>query len=238
MKALLILTFILPFICKSQDSLTYKSSYDNSLTGAYARNTTTTTTLTYVGNNSININKIGLTSNTTYSLGHNPYITQNELTQKTNIGFNGSKYFSYIGYQYNYSFLRKINSYNLIGFGLAIYKEVKQFKISLSYGVIYQNTHYFKIPQQYNLRHSVRAKILYEFNTLNFSTEYYYQPSMLNSNIIINGTTKITFKFYKYLNLTIQDVVNFSSTSAVPMIHNLTLGLSYSFKNSKKIAKN
>ena len=60
---------------------------------------------------------------------------------------------------------------------------------------------------------------------------------MLNSNIIINGTTKITFKFYKYLNLTIQDVVNFSSTSAVPMIHNLTLGLSYSFKNSKKIAK-
>ena len=35
------------------------------------------------------------------------------------------------------------------------------------------------------------------------------------------------------MSLTIQDVINYSSTSSVPMIHNLTLGLNHTFKNNK-----
>jgi len=237
-KIVTLVTLIICFLSNAQnDSIYYKSSYDNSLTGSYAQNSTTSTTLTYVGNNSINRNKIGITSNTTYSLGHNPKISQNELTQKTNIGFNGKNYFSYVGHQYNYSFLRKISSDNLVGFGGGIYKELNQFKISLSYGVIYEKINYYTLPNQYNLRHSLRAKIVYDNNNLTFSTEYYYQPSMLQSNVIINGTTKISFKLHKYLSLTIQDVINYSSRSTIPMIHNLTLGLSYTFKNNKAYLK-
>ena len=238
MKNILTLITIFTFLfSNAQDSIKYKSSYDNSLTFTYSKNVITSTILTYVGNNSININKIGISSNTTYSIGHNPKINQNEFNQKINIGLNSKKSFFYIGHQYNYSFLRKISNDNLIGLGGGIFKEFSESKISLSYGVIYEETNYFSSNTEYNLRHSIRGKILYDLKTFIFSTEYYYQPSMIKSNIIINGNTKISIKIHKYINLTIQDVVNYSSESSVPMIHNLTLGLNYTYKNSKTILK-
>ena len=233
MKKILLLLIILPFIVNAQDSTYYKYSYDNSLTGSYAKNSTTTTTLTYVGNNSINRNKLGITSNTTYSLGYEPQISQNELNQRTNISLKNTKYFWFIGHQYNHSFVRKISNDNLLGLGSGFYKDISQFKLSLSYAVIYQKTNYLLLPVKYNLRHSIRFKIVYEQDKISFSTEYYYQPSMINSNIIINGTTSLSIKVHKYMSLTIQDVINYSSTSSVPMIHNLTLGINHKFKNSK-----
>jgi hypothetical protein len=238
MRNILTLLTLLTFLfTNAQDTIKYKLSYDNSLTGTYSKNTTTTTILSYVGSNSININKIGISSNTSYLIGLNPKISQNEFNHKINIGLNRKKSFFFITHQYNYSFLRKISNENLIGLGGGIFKEFSESKISLSYGIIYEETNYFSSTNEYTLRHSIRGKILYDLKTLIFSTEYYYQPSMIESNIVINGNTKISLKINKYINLTIQDVVNYSSESSVPMIHNLTLGLNYTYKNTKTSLK-
>ena len=177
MRNILTLLTLLTFLfTNAQDTIKYKLSYDNSLTGTYSKNTTTTTILSYVGNNSVNINKIGISSNVSYLIGLNPKISQNEFNHKINIGLNRRKSFFFIGHQYNYSFLRKISNDNLIGLGGGIYKEFSESKISLSYGVIYEKTNYFSSTTEYNLRHSIRGKILYDLKTFIFSTEYYYQP--------------------------------------------------------------
>ena len=230
---ILILILLISMSYKSQDSIKYVKSIDNSLTGSYSKNTTTSTTLTYVGNNSLNINKFGILSSTNYTLSHNPLISQNELSQKTNLSINGDRYFGFINHQFNYSYLRKINSDNWFGFGLGIYHDFNGLKTSVSYGVIAEHTIYSKTPNLDILRHSFRVKIVFERGILNFNTEYYFQPSILKSNTIITGTSKITMKANKYVNFTIQDVINYSSTSSVKLIHNLTLGISYTLKSTK-----
>ena len=219
-----------------QDSIRYNMTFDNSLTGSYSKNTNTSTTLTYVGNNSVNINKFGILSSTNYTLSHNPLISQNELSQKTNLSFNEDTYFCFINHQFNYSYLRKISNDNWLGLGFGVYHDFNGFKTSISYGFINQHTVYFQQPNQDNLRHSFRIKVVYDKGIVNFNTEYYFQPSILKSNTIIIGTSKVTMKANNYINFTIQDVVNYSSTSSIKLIHNLTLGLTYSSK-IKKVKK-
>jgi len=229
----LLLFLIVSSFGYSQDTTLYKTSLDNSLTGAYAKNTVTTTTLTFVGNNSYAINKYACGLTTTYTLAHNPNISQNELVHRTNFSFNEKYWFVFATHQYSYSYLRKIDSDNWAGIGGGIYRELGKLKLSLSYGLVKQKTDYFIAHTQDNYRHSIRVKAIYEKGIFSFNTDYYFQPSMLKINNIITGTTKLVVKAHKYVNFTVQDVVNYSSSSNVKMIHNLTIGLSYTFKNEK-----
>ena len=208
-------------------------SFDNSLTGVLAQSKTDNINITFIGNNSINFKKIDINSNLNYTIGFSPSINQDEFSHKLNISHEHKNIFSFINNQYNYSLLRSMQNDNWLGLGAGYKKRFKHSKISMSYGVIYQNTKFFDDSIKQNIRHSVRFRYNYEKNRFGFYCEYYYQPSMVSNDVIVTGNTKIILKSSKHLSFMIQDVINYSSTSKVVMIHNLTIGLGYLLNKGK-----
>jgi hypothetical protein len=71
------------------------------------------------------------------------------------------------------------------------------------------------------------------------TSEYFYQPNIINPNdLIIYGNSKLTLFNNKPINLVIRDFINYRSRSEVKLIHNLTLGIGYKFnENFKKDKK-
>jgi len=240
MKLLILFLFISVNLF-SQDSLSVDTAFfanseilngynfDNSLTGVLVQSNIDNINITYIGNNSINFKNLDLNSTLNYTVGFSPSINQNEFSHKLNISHENKNIFSFVNNQYNYSLLRSMQNDNWIGLGMGYKKKFKNSKLSLSYGIIYQNTEYFNNSVKENIRHSVRVKFNYQKKIFGFYTEYYYQPSMVTNNVIITGNTKIILKSNKHLSFMIQDVINYVSTSKVVMIHNLTIGLGYLF---------
>jgi hypothetical protein len=208
-------------------------NFDNSLTGVLAQAKTDNVNITYVGNNTINLKNFDINSILNYSVGFSPSINQNEFSHKLNLSHEYKNVFSFVNNQYDYSLLRTMQNDNWLGLGFGYKKRFTNTKISLSYGVIYQNTRFFNDSVKQNIRHSVRFKFNYTKNRFGFYCEYYYQPSMVTNNVVITGNTKVTLKSSKHLSFMIQDVINYSSTSKVVMIHNLTIGLGYLFNKGK-----
>jgi hypothetical protein len=208
-------------------------NFDNSLTGVLAQAKTDNVNITYVGNNTINLKNFDINSILNYSIGFSPNINQNEFSHKLNLSHEYKNVFSFVNNQYDYSLLRTMQNDNWLGLGFGYKKRFTNTKISLSYGVIYQNTRFFNDSVKQNIRHSVRFKFNYTKNRFGFYCEYYYQPSMVTNNVVITGNTKVTLKSSKHLSFMIQDVINYSSTSKVVMIHNLTIGLGYLFNKGK-----
>lgn len=244
MKLLFLFLFISVNLC-SQDSLSVDTAFftnseilngynfDNSLTGVLSQSKIDNVNITYIGNNGINFKNLDLNSILNYTVGFSPSINQNEFSHKLNISHEHKNVFSFVNNQYNYSLLRSMQNDNWFGLGIGYKKKFKNSKLSLSYGIIYQNTEYFNNSVKENVRHSVRVKFNYQKNIFGFYTEYYYQPSMVTNNIIITGNTKVTLKSSKHLSFMIQDVINYASTSKVVMIHNLTVGLGYLLNKEK-----
>lgn len=193
--------------------------------------------INFTGNNSFDFGKhIGLDLGTNYNTQYTPELTQNEFIQKINIGYNKEHWDLFTTYQYNYSLIRSIQSDNWLGIGGGIKEKFNWGKASLSYAFLYQNTEYIDSPISNILRHSFRAKIKVEKKLIGFSTEYFYQPNIIDfSDCIIYGTTKLILLPNKPLNFIIQDQMNFRSTSQIKMLNNLTFGISY--KIVKKIEK-
>jgi hypothetical protein len=233
------LLFLFLFISVSlfgQDTLVMDTAgltgynFDNSLTGVLAQSNSKNINITYIGNNTVNFRKFDVNSTLNYTIGFSPSINQNEFSHKLNMTHENKNMFSFVNNQYNYSLIRSMQNDNWVGLGVGYKKRFKQSKVSLSYGVIYQNTQFFNDSIKQNIRHTVRFRYNYDKNKFGFYCEYYYQPNMIANNVIITGNTKLMLKSNKNLSFMIQDVINYDSTSKVVMIHNLTIGIGYLFK--------
>jgi hypothetical protein len=213
-------------------------SLDNSLSGSLNQGKDGNIIgVNFTGNNSFDFGKhIALDLGTNYNVQYTPELSQNELIQKANFGYNKEHWDLFTTYQYNYSLTRGIQADNWLGIGGGVKEKFSWGKASLSYAFLYQNTDYMVDPNTNKLRHSIRAKIKIEKKNFGFSTEYYYQPNIKDFNdCIIYGTTKLTLFPTKPLNFIIQDQMNFRSTSDVKMMNNLTFGIAYKF--NKKFVK-
>lgn len=213
-------------------------SLDNSLSGSLNQGKSGNIIgVNFTGNNSFDFGKhIALDLGTNYNTQYTPELTQNELIQKVNLGYNKEHWDLFTTYQYNYSLVRSIQSDNWLGIGGGIKEKFSWGKASLSYAFLYQNTDYMLNPSTNKLRHSIRAKIKIEKKKFGITTEYYYQPNIKDFNdCIIYGTTKLTLFPTKPFNFIIQDQMNFRSISDVRMMNNLTFGIAYKF--TKKIVK-
>jgi len=235
MKYLLLLISILFSITSNAQT---EISLDNSLSGSLNQGKSGNIIgVNFTGNNSFDFGKhIALDLGTNYNTQYTPELTQNELIQKVNLGYNKEHWDLFTTYQYNYSLVRSIQSDNWLGIGGGIKEKFSWGKASLSYAFLYQNTDYMLNPSTNKLRHSIRAKIKIEKKKFGITTEYYYQPNIKDFNdCIIYGTTKLTLFPTKPFNFIIQDQMNFRSTSDVRMMNNLTFGIAYKF--TKKIVK-
>lgn len=205
-------------------------SLDNNISGILNTTQTTQTTLQYVGNNGLDYKKFAIDLGTNYSLRLNPQIKENEFASRLNIAYNEDHWDSFITYQINYSYLRKIEMDNWIGVGLGGKIKFNSGKLSLSYATLYQNTNYLINDDTQIFRHSIRGRVKYSNKWIGLSTEYYYQPNFKEFNdYIIFGTTKVSLFNDKKVNLVFQDVINYRSTSDIKLIHNLTVGVGYKF---------
>ncbi len=229
---LLFLTILLSKISFSQKQFTF----DNNLTGVISTNTTTTTGLNYVGNNSIDINKISIDLGTTYITRFNKNLIENEFVQRSNIGYEKENWDLFTTHQYNYSLLRKISSDNWLGVGGGIKKKYSWGKLSVSYAILYQNSNYFVKDGEFLWRHSLRGRVKIEKKFWSLNSEYFFQPNVQNfGDCIIYGSSKLSLFTNKSVNFIVQDVVNWRNTSDVKLIHNLTIGIGWKF--SKKLEK-
>jgi len=209
---------------------------DNSLTGIVSNSISSQLGLTYVGENSFIKKNWDITSVTNYALTFSPNISENELTQRLSYNLKLGNWSNFTSYQFNYSYVRKIDSDNLFGIGTGIKKDYNCIKSSISYAILFQNTNYSLQTSEYLLRHSIRIKFIIEKDNFELISEYYYQPDILNfNNTIIYGTTKINFLPKNKINFTISDILNYRSQSNVKLIHNLTIGVGY--KLQKKITR-
>lgn len=208
---------------------------DNSLTGIVSNSISSQLGLTYVGENSFIKNKCDITSVTNYTLTFSPNISENELLQRVSFDVRKNKWSYFTNYQYNYSYVRKIQSDNFLGIGTGFKKEFTYIKSSISYAILFHQSNYFNGEYQNIFRHSLRLKFSLEKNNCEIISEYYYQPNVTNiRDNIIYGTTKISFFPKNKLNFTIGDIFNWRSQSDVKIIHNLTIGVGYKFQKSIK----
>lgn len=235
MKNLFLLIFIL-FSIKSNAQT--EISLDNSLSGSLNQGKNGNIIgVNFTGNNSFDFGKhVGLDFGTNYNVQYTPELSQNELIQKANLGYNKEHWDLFTTYQYNYSLVRNIQGDNWLGIGGGIKEKFSWGKASLSYAFLYQNTDYMYKPTTSKLRHSVRVKIKIDKNKFGLTTEYFYQPNINDFNdCIIYGSTKLVLFPKNKLNFIINSQMNFRSTSDVKMINNLTFGIGYKF--TKKIVK-
>lgn len=233
-KILIIATFLFSIKSYSQTEI----SLDNSLSGSLNQGKSGNIIgVNFTGNNSFDFGKhIALDLGTNYNVQYTPELSQNELIQKVNLGYNKEHWDLFTTYQYNYSLVRNIQADNWLGIGGGIKEKFDWGKASLSYAFLYQNTDYMFNPNTNKLRHSIRAKVKIDKKLFSLSTEYYYQPNIEDvKDYIVYGTAKLTLLTGKPINFIIQDQMNFRSISDVKMINNLTFGVSYKFV--KKIVK-
>jgi hypothetical protein len=151
-------------------------------------------------------------------------ITQHEFANKLTLALSQGKHSAFINYQTNYSLTRNLNMDNLLGIGYGRRDSIGSFKIRYSYGVLCQKIN--NTGATY-LRHSVRLKLNHTINKFTLSSEYYYQPYIMNiRNTTLYGTTTISYKL-KYISISIVDVLNVFTISNIKTIHSLSIGLSY-----------
>ena len=151
-------------------------------------------------------------------------ITQHEFANKLTLALSQGQHSAFINYQTNYSLTRNLNMDNLLGVGYGRRDSIGSFKIRYSYGVLYQKINNTGLTY---LRHSVRLKLNHTINKFTLSSEYYYQPYIMDiRNTTLYGTTTISYKL-KYISISIVDVLNVFTISNIKTIHSLSVGLTY-----------
>jgi hypothetical protein len=234
MKLTILLILIsISFILNAQDTVKPKRKIvtDNFFNGSLNNGNTTNTNFAYNGNNTLIINKLEINSTITYSSRFSPIMTQNEINERLNVSHLYKYLYTFCTHQYTYSLLRKFKYDNLGGFGFGFKKNESNFKFSLSYAILVQQTRTFGDIYYKNIRQSFRIKYNLIINKIiSISSEYYYQPSTLVNDYYIVGNTKITFKNNKGVTLNFQDNINYNNVSNVKMIHNFSIGLGFSTK--------
>ncbi len=224
---------LLFFVLISNVVFSQEIKTDNSLTGLISNSTSSQLGLTFVGENSFIKKNWDIASVTNYTLTFSPNISENELLQRFSYDLKKGNWANFTNYQFNYSYLRKIQADNFIGIGTGYKKDFKCIKTSLSYALIFHQSNYFNGESDYLFRHSIRLKFIIEKKNWEMISEYYFQPDIVNINDnIIYGTTKISFFPQNKLNFTVGDIFNWRSQSSVKIIHNLTIGVGYKFQTN------
>ncbi len=209
---------------------TIKFVLDNNINGSYTKygDNTNIVNVGFIGDNSVNYKKIKLNTTSNYSISFRDTIIANEFIEKTNIGYNNL----FISSFYTSSFVRSVKNDNSFGLGYGRKILILNTDISISYAILYQKTLYRNGSVLQVNRNSFRTKIKYDGDKIGFSSELYYQPNLkLINDYIIYGNIKLVFLPKNKLNIVMQDAVNYISRSDVRMIHNLTFGIGYTFKN-------
>jgi len=234
MRTLIILFIaLISFNLNGQDTLPnkFKLSMDNNINANLNNGNTNNFNSGFNGNNTILIKSIEINSTINYSNRFSPSLSQNEFNQRLNVSHLYKRLYTFCNYQYNYSLLRKIKYDNFTGVGLGFKKKDSNFKLSLSYAILIQQTRNFNDIYINNIRQSFRIKYSLVINKIiTISSEYYYQPSILINDYFIIGNSKITFKNNKGITLNFQDNINYNNVSNVKLIHNFNIGIGYSIK--------
>lgn len=204
------------------DSITIYS-YNNTISGMYVDNNIKQINVNFTGDNSITKGEKSFNSNTTYSFAYTTETINNELLQKTNIGYERL----FISHIFNHSLTRNIKYDNFIGIGYGF----KWKYLSLSYASMYENIIYNQTSSLNVFRHSVRSKFKYEHQLFSIVIEYYYQPNMIKLNdVVVYGSTKISLLQKNKLSFSITDVVSYRSLNKVKLMHTIGVGISYTLK--------
>ena len=120
MRKILLLLILIPNIILSQ-----KLSLDNSITCIYSKSENTQFNFALNGNNSYNLNKFKLESNTNYQNTFSPKLKSNELVERLNLSHKIMKVDAFMTYQFGYSLTREVESNNLFGLGLVVFQKSK-----------------------------------------------------------------------------------------------------------------
>jgi hypothetical protein len=229
-RVLIILFFLMISFTSLSQKDTIKFVLDNNINGSYTKygDNTNIVNVGFIGDNSVNYKKIKLNTTSNYSISFRDTIIANEFIEKTNIGYNNL----FISSFYTSSFVRSVKNDNSFGLGYGRKILILNTDISISYAILYQKTLYRNGSVLQVNRNSFRTKIKYDGDKIGFSSELYYQPNLkLINDYIIYGNIKLVFLPKNKLNIVMQDAVNYISRSDVRMIHNLTFGIGYTFKN-------
>lgn len=198
---------------------TIKFNLSNNVSLSYVSNTKQLNFI-FSGTNNFNYKKIGLYNSTMLVQAWVTDKIAEEFLHKTNLTYKNL----FLLYMFNHSLTRGINLDNSFGIGYVHWWD----KFSVSYGILNENTTFSNLPTTNVFRHSVRFKLVLKF----LSLEYYYQPNLIEfSDSIINGVMKLTLFQGKTFAITLNDNINYRSTSNVKMIHTSTLGVNFTLKN-------
>ena len=152
-------------------------------------------------------------------------ITQHEFANKFIVNYSKEHMMLFLTDQTNYSLSRNLNMENLFGGGIGRRDSVFGIKINYSLGLLYDKIN--NTGMEY-LRYSGRIKLSQVKQKFSWSTEYYYQPDILDrTNLTVYGTTKFSLKLNNYISMTITDIYNYYSISKVKTIHSFTFGVTY-----------
>jgi len=228
MKTILLLLIVfIGLVSFGQSDTITVYNYNNTLTGMYTDNNSKQINMSYSGDNGVVKGYKAFNSNTTYSYTYTTKTTNNELLQKTNVGYDNF----FLSHILNHSLTRTIVIDNSIGVGYGHWWKY----MSISYASMFERTIYETKPNISIFRHSLRYKLKYDHNLFSISAEYYYQPNMIKlADVIVYGTTKITFLQKSKLNFTITDIVNYRPISTTPLMHSISLGVTYNLKITHK----
>lgn len=232
MKTILFFILIPLTILSQNDTIrdTIKFSLDNNINGNYTKydNSNNTTNFGFVGENSLSYKNFKFTTTSNYLISIRDTITANEFIEKTNIGYSNM----FLSHVYTNSFIRSIKNDNSFGIGYGHNFKISKISLSLSYAILYQNTLYYSLKSVDIGRNSFRIKIKYNGNIIGFFTEMYYQPSFKSmKDYIVYGNARLIFLANKKVNFILQDAINYISLNKVRMLHNLAIGVGYTFKN-------
>jgi hypothetical protein len=200
-------------------------SLNNSIGFNFNDNSAKTYSGNLSSNNSWSFSHYTITNSTNQVIVYNDKIIQNEFSNKLIFDVLKNQNSLFLTNQINYSLTRNWRVSNLNGVGIGRRDSILGFKINYSYAILYerinnQNTEY--------LRHSIRLKLSKVINKINITSEYYYQPDMLNKeNVTIYGTTKLGVKINDNISLSVTDIYNYYKFSNVRTIHTLTFGIAY-----------
>lgn len=225
MKLLILLFLLIGFNCVAQ---TYNLS--NTLGFNYTDNQVKAYSGSFISSNSYEKKWFSINNSLNENITYVDKITQHEFANKLTLALSQGQHSAFINYQTNYSLTRNLNMDNLLGVGYGRRDSIGSFKIRYSYGVLYQKINNTGLTY---LRHSVRLKLTTTINKFSLTSEYYYQPYIMDiRNTTLYGTTTISYKL-KYISISIVDVLNVFTISNIKTIHSLSVGLTYQTINTK-----
>lgn len=222
-KLVIILSFFLSLFVYGQYNLS------NTLGFNYSDNSTKTYAGSLVAVNTYEYGNFSVSDNLSHNISYSGKLTSNEVANKILTSWRKGNNSAFLNLQTNYSLTRNLNVDNLMGIGYGRRDTIIGIKINYSYGILYEKINNRGLEY---IRHSFRVKLTQDRPKISWIIEYYYQPMFTGgNNIIVYGTSKLSYKLVNNLSITATDVYNYYSVQKVKTIHQFTLGITYTKTN-------